>query len=104
VTRRLGWWTDKNGRRMLRAGDPLTLCPQVQGLKGRPLVRLCTVDVIQVNREPLNAITPSDVIAEGFPEMTVKQFIEFYCVTFQTEPDVELTRIEWRYRTPAPVG
>ena len=31
VTRRKGWWLDKNGRRLLHVGDTLTLCRKVQG-------------------------------------------------------------------------
>lgn len=61
VTRRAGW-------QMLRSGDQLTLCPKVRGRRrGEPLDRIVTVDVISVRREPLNAITPADVTAEGFP-------------------------------------
>jgi hypothetical protein len=26
MTRRLGWWEDGNGRRLLKAGDRLILC------------------------------------------------------------------------------
>ena len=26
VPRRLGWWEDRNGRRLLKPGDRLTLC------------------------------------------------------------------------------
>lgn len=46
VTRRDGW-------RMLRAGDQLTLCRKVQGRRpGEPLVRIADVEVISVRREP----------------------------------------------------
>lgn len=31
VTRRKGWWLDSRGRRILHAGDRLTLCEKVQG-------------------------------------------------------------------------
>ena len=31
VTRRLGWWEDRNGRRLLKPGDRLTLCRKVRG-------------------------------------------------------------------------
>lgn len=45
VTRRLGWWEDKHGRRLLKPGDPLTLCRKVQGRrKGEPLVRIAEVE------------------------------------------------------------
>jgi hypothetical protein len=56
---------------MLKPGDPLTLCKKVRGRKkGEPLVRIADVQVVSVRREPLNAITPQDVAAEGFPGWT----------------------------------
>lgn len=96
VTRRLGW-------RMLKVGDRLTLCEKVMGRKkGDPLVRLCDVDVVSVNREHLDLITPSDVHAEGFPDWTPADFVAFFCETFGGTPDQIVTRIEWRY-LPCPV-
>jgi len=46
---------------------------------GEPLDRITTVEVTDVRREPLNAITPADVTAEGFPRMTPAEFVSFYC-------------------------
>jgi hypothetical protein len=92
VTRRDGW-------RMLRVGDQLTLCRKVQGRRpGEPLVRIADVEVISVRREPLEAITAADVAAEGFPQMTPGQFVRFFCETHHgCQPWHEVTRIEWRY-------
>jgi hypothetical protein len=46
VTRRKGWWLDKNGRRLLKPGDTLTLCRKVQGRKpGEPIERLAEVEL-----------------------------------------------------------
>lgn len=60
-TRRVGWL-------MIAPGDQLTLCPKVRGRRaGEPLERIVTVDVVDVRRERLDAITPADVTAEGFP-------------------------------------
>lgn len=54
VTRRKGWWLDKNGRRLLHEGDTLTLCRKVQGRKpGEPIERLAEVEIVDVRREPL---------------------------------------------------
>lgn len=84
VTRRDGWL-------ILKPGDPLTLCEKVRGRqKGEPLVRITTVQVVSVRREPLNAITPQDVAAEGFPGWTPERFVSFFTGT----------RIEWRYADP----
>jgi hypothetical protein len=96
VTRRDGWL-------MLKPGDPLTLCEKVRGRKkGEPLVRIADVQVVSVRREPLNAITPQDVAAEGFPGWTTEKFVSFFAGTHQgCEPGTVITRIEWRY---APAG
>lgn len=98
VTRRLGWWTDKNRRRLLHVGDRLTLVRKAMGRKtGEPVVRLAEVEVVDVRREPLNAITPGDVIREGFPGWTMRDFISFFCDHMRCQPDTEVTRIQWRY-------
>jgi hypothetical protein len=92
VTRRAGWL-------MLRAGDKLTLCPKVMGFRrGQHPERIVDVEIVSVRREPLNAITEADVIAEGFPEMTPGEFVSFFCGTHKgCTPDTDVTRIEWRY-------
>jgi hypothetical protein len=98
VTRRKGW-TYRDGRTMVTPGDPLTLCEKVQGRNpGEPLVRIVTVTVVSVRRERLDAITPADVIAEGFPQYTPTQFIKFFCDSHEgCEPGTVITRIEWAY-------
>jgi len=92
VTRRTGW-------RMLRVGDQLTLCRKVMGRRrGEPLERIAMVEVVSVRREPLDAITASDVAAEGFPQWKPAEFITFFCRTHRgCGPGTEVTRIEWRY-------
>jgi hypothetical protein len=116
VTRRAGWWEDKNGRRLLKAGDRLTLCEKVQGRKkGEPLVRICDVEVVGVRRETLGLLSHTwlneheipepylnygkhEVRREGFPGMHPDEFIRRYFTDAQgIEPDAEITRIEWRY-------
>lgn len=110
VTRRKGWWLDKNGRRILKAGDTLTLCRKVQGRKpGEPIERLAEVVVVNVHRELLSDLTcPSpwaapnrasrEMDAEGFPGMDPARFVLDYFVDAQgMDPDDEVTRIEWRY-------
>ena len=111
VTRRKGWWLDKNGRRLLYAGDTLTLCRKVQGRKpGEPIERLAEVRVISVRREPLCAVAGPyaydqngfkvwrEVVAEGFPDMGADDFMQRFFIDAQgIRPMDDVTRIEWRY-------
>lgn len=96
VSRRLGWV-------FLNVGDRLTLCRKVMGRRradGRiePLIRLAEVEVIDVRREPLNAITPADVRAECVPGVdTPNQFVAFFRLHMRCNSDDEITRIQWRY-------
>lgn len=95
VTRRLGW-------RFLKPGDRLMLCRKVQGRRRKdgivePLVRLAEVEVVDVRRERLDTIYSADVVREGFRNLTPADFIEFFCEHMRCEPDVIVTRIEWRY-------
>ncbi len=100
VTRRMGW-------RDLRAGTRLTLCRKVMGRRRadgyvEPLVRITDVEVVAVRRERLDAITPDEVVAEGFPEMSPPEFVEFFCDSHRgCTPDSTVTRIQWRYLDPA---
>ncbi len=105
VTRRKGWWHDKNGRRLLRVGDTLTLCRKVQGRKpGEPIVRLAEVEVIDVARETLWAIYNdgeyawAEVALEGFPDMRPEDFVRRFFLEAQSMSiNDAVTRIEWRY-------
>ena len=105
-TRRLGWWLDRNGRRLVLPGDHLIVCGKVMGRRaGEPLRRLAEVEVTNVRREPLRAITPEGVRAEGVADRWVHAvdrldacFVRWYCGTFRCRPDTEVTVIEWRYR------
>ncbi|WP_040713321.1 hypothetical protein [Nocardia takedensis] len=92
VTRRAGW-------RDLTAGTRLTLCRKVMGRRrGEPLVRIVDVVVEEVRRERLDAITTADVRAEGFPDWTPAEFIDFFTRTHHgCTGDTEVTRILWRY-------
>ena len=113
VTRRKGWWTDKNGRRILQPGDRLTLCRKVMGRKpGEPLVRLAEVEVVNVTRHCLYGLAIGidrygEMQREGFPGMNPREFVQRYFVEAQgMSVDDEVTRIEWRYldrcATPCP--
>lgn len=111
VTRRLGWWENKRGHRILKVGDKLTLCPKVQGRRRgdivEPLDRIVEVTVIDIRRERLDAITREDVAREGWNveplgpgPAAVNLFTEFFCEHMGCTPDTIVTRIEWAYPTP----
>ena len=109
VTRRAGWWETRSGKRILHPGDELTLCRKVMGRKhGEPLVRICTVGVLDVNRELLSTLLATDpagaqyardeLTREGFPDLTPREFIQRYFTEPQNlYPDDMVTRIEWTY-------
>lgn len=96
VTRRKGW-------RRLKPGDRLTLCRKVMGRKpDEPLVRIAEVEVVDVRRERLGAITAGDIIREGFATMAGyradrARFMELFAAGMGLGPDDDVTRIEWRY-------
>ena len=110
VTRRKGWWEDKNGRRMVKPGDRLTLCRKVMGRKaGEPLERIADVEVTDVRRERLDRMLTD--LDYGFDEteregmrttnpaaVFPSVFVDLYFVAAQgMDPSDYVTRIEWRY-------
>jgi hypothetical protein len=97
VTRRLGWL-------FVRSGDTINACVKCQGLKpGKKVERMCQIHVLSAHREPLNAITPEDVVAEGFPDMTPAEFVAMFRRNMHCSEDEPVTRIEFEYmvRTPS---
>ena len=105
VTRRAGW-------EFLRAGDRLQGIEKGQGLrKGEHPVKLGVIEVTDVRRERLEDIAPSDVVFEGFPEMSVREFVEMFAASHRMptftagepsgsrpmEPADFVTRIAYRY-------
>lgn len=111
ATRRLGWWTDKNGKRLLLRGDRITGCRKVMGRrKGDPLVRLGEALVTNVYRQRLADMTDRDVRREGVPSESfetvdahgvppVEEWVRWFCAEQGCEPDTEVTVIEF-FRVP----
>ena len=90
VTRRLGWLK-------LKPGDYFCGVLKGQGLKkGEKVTRLGVSIVVSVRREPLCDIDASDVVREGFPELSVSQFIDMFCAHNKCTPKTPVTRIEFR--------
>lgn len=95
VTRRLGW-------KYLRQGEVVTLCRKVMGRSRpdgtvEPLVRICDVQIVSVRHERLSDITADDVTREGFPDLDVEGFVEFFTGSMRCHRDTVVTRIEWTY-------
>jgi len=51
-----------------------------------------------------DAVKNSDAAREGFPQMSGKRFIEFFCYELGCLPGTEVTRIEFRYVDESEVG
>jgi hypothetical protein len=92
VTRRLGWDD-------LKPGTLLQGVEKAQGLKkGEKVKPLCKVRVVSVTPTTLMQTTEEDVVREGFPGMTVDEFIAMFCKSHKgCTPQTEITRIEFEY-------
>lgn len=91
VTRRQGWLN-------LKVGDELQAVEKAMGLrKGEKRVKLAVIRVVDVRREPLDAITDQDVAREGFPHLSAPEFVDLYCEAMGCGPFDECTRIEFEY-------
>lgn len=98
VTRRLGW-VNKQGTPVIKAGDVLTAIDKHHyRAKGGSRV-LGTCHVLDVRREPLDAITAEDCAREGFPKYSPDDFVYMFCehMTRGTRHDTLVTRIEFRF-------
>jgi hypothetical protein len=91
VTRRQGW-------RRIKVGDKLRGVRKAMGLKkGEKQVVLGVIEVLEKDLVRLDTITKRDVIREGFPNMTPRQFVQMYCDNHKgCKPDSEVTRIVFR--------
>ena len=92
VTRRFGWDN-------LKPGDRLQPIVKGMGLKKGEKQQLLNgpIEIVSFRKEPLNAITPADVIAEGFPDWTPETFVHFLCKKHSVKPDAIVNRIEFKY-------
>lgn len=92
VTRRIGWAT-------LKAGDRLQPIEKGMGLKKGEKQKFLNgpIEILSVRQEALALITQSDVIAEGFPDWSPQDFIDFLCKKHKVAPSQIVTRIEFKY-------
>ena len=92
VTRRLGWANVKPGE---------LLCGVEKGMglaKGESPIRLHIIRVKSSRREFLRDITPDDVEREGFPLMSIREFVHLFRESHES-CDVKsvVTRIEFEF-------
>ena len=69
---------------------------------GEKIERLAKLRIVSVRRERLDRMNDEDygeteAIAEGFPELTGKQFVQMFCKLMKVVPSVKVTRIEFEY-------
>jgi hypothetical protein len=92
VTRRIGWT-------FARPGDLVQPIVKGQGLKkGQTVERIGhPIRVVSVRREPLHAITDDDVVREGFPQLSAREFAGMFMDHNACLFDQLVTRIEFVY-------
>jgi hypothetical protein len=94
-TRRLGW-------KFARVGQKVGAVVKSMGRKrGEPLVHLGMIELLEVAREPLNAITQRGCDLEGFPHLTPAKFVAMFCKHMRCLPTREVTRIRFAYHVGA---
>ncbi len=91
VTRRFGWW-------FLKPGDVVWGVKKSMGLKKNEKVqRLCKIRILSTRSEPLNAITPAELVLEGMTGMRPERFVEIMCKRAGVPPNEPVNRIEFEY-------
>jgi len=91
VTRRFGW-------EFLKPGDVVCGVERAMGLKkGERIKRLGMIRIVSIRKEPLNTITPDDVVKEGFPGWEPEQFIDMICSHYGCTRDADIRRIEFEH-------
>lgn len=91
VTRRRGWWN-------IKAGEELCAVEKAQGLKkGETVKRICPIRVISARTERLCDITRADVALEGFPEMSLADFVGMFCQHHGIDPSEPVRRIQFDF-------
>lgn len=91
VTRRLGWW-------FLKPGDVVMAVEKGMGLKkDEKVVRIYPIEIISAYPEPLHFITAKEVVREGFPELSIREFMTMFMNSHKgCKPETMVNRIEFR--------
>lgn len=91
VTRRFKWEGLKPGGRLQPILKGMGLKKgEKQQLLGGP------IEVVSVRREPIEAISSSDVEKEGFPDWGPSDFVDFLCSHYKCSRYDIVTRIEFK--------
>lgn len=99
VTRRFGWW-------FLKAGDQVRAVEKSMGIPKGHKIRPLGIIEVYPRIEPLRAMVDdlkygeSEVVREGFPDMSPAQFVEMLCDHYKILSDKECNRIEFIRREP----
>ena len=90
VTRRFGWWNAATDTPRVTTGDVVIAIEKGMGLpKGSKHVPLYDIEIEDVWRERLDAITPDELEREGFPGMEPREFFQL----IRGKPEDVVTRI-----------
>ena len=91
VTRRFGWW-------FLKPGDEVCGVEKAMGLKkGESIKPIGMIRILSTRAEALDAITPDDVVEEGFPGWTPEQFVKMLVDHYGVSPSAVVNRIQFEY-------
>jgi len=95
ITRRNGWW-------FLKPGDIVMTCKKCMGFKkGEKIQKIKPIRIISTRKERLSDITQDDVVKEGFPDMSVDEFIDMYKkighYKYVNPDSIPVNRIEFCY-------
>jgi hypothetical protein len=91
VTRRKGWGN-------LRPGDRFWAVAKGQGLKkGEHVERICLLECVSNHRVILGQMSASDPAQEGFPQLSVPEFVRMFCGHMGGDARQRLNRIEFKY-------
>ena len=97
VTRRLGW-------KFAKVGDEVKGVRKSQGLKrGEKIEVLGYHRFVDLRWERLDRMITepkygaAEVIREGFPEMSPREFVNFFCTAMKCQPDTLVHRMEFEH-------
>lgn len=92
-TRRDGWWN-------LKSGEIVNACVKCMGLKkGEKIKVIRQIRIVKTYEVPLCIITEEQVKAEGFPDMSRNEFIDFWLKSHKKQGYVDwmVNRIVFEY-------